>query len=75
MTVNRLINILNQVRNELGGETEVKLFSGDDFSTPPEDNGYWSDLQDVMAFNGYKSYVNCKCSNDDDSPKVFLKYE
>ena len=75
MTVNRLINILNQVRNELGGETVVKLFCGDDFSTPPEDNDYWSDLQDVMAFNGYKSYMNCKCSNDDDSPKVFLKYE
>lgn len=75
MTVNRLIKILNDVRNEFGGETEVKLFSGDDFSTPPEDDCYWSVVTDVMTFNGYKSFMNCKYSNNENSPKVFLKYE
>jgi hypothetical protein len=78
VTVSRLIEVLNNVRNEVGGDCEVNLFNGGDYSNPAtaEANCGASEIIDVMII-GAKSFLSTKSrsTNDEDGVKVWIKYE
>lgn len=78
VTVSRLIEVLNKVKDEVGGDCEVKLFNGGEYSNPPSNDSYGDtyEVVDVMV-SGAKSFLSTKSrrNDDEDEIKVWIKYE
>lgn len=78
VTVARLIEVLNKVKDEVGGDVEVNLFNGNEYTNPPSDDSYGETMEvvDVMV-SGAKSFMSTKSrrNDDEDGVKVWIKYE
>lgn len=78
LTVSRLIEILNKVSNEVGGDAEVKLFNGSDYESPmdAEDDGFSENVADVISFAA-KSFMmpNSIQNLNGSGVRVWIKYE
>lgn len=78
VTVSRLIEVLNKVKDEVGGDCEVNLFCGSDYSNPAsaDSDHAASEITDVMIL-GAKSFMSTKSrrNDDEDGVKVWIKYE
>jgi hypothetical protein len=78
VTVDRLIEVLNDARDEVGGNCEVNLFFGGDYDNPTaaEDSHDVSVITNVMVV-GVKSFMNSKscCKLNEPDVKVWIKYE
>lgn len=73
VTVDALIDALNRIKSEVGGNAKVALFNGFDYETPPEIEDCY-ELKDVMV-QSFKSYFHPNHNRNHDEPTVFLKYE
>lgn len=67
MNLNTLINLLNSVRDQVGGQTEVLMFCDNNTSNPFDEDCEWNRPHEVVVLKDVES--------DDDSPKVFIKYD
>jgi hypothetical protein len=78
VTVDRLIEVLKKVKDEVGGECVVNLFCGNDYDNPisAKNDGYTTEITDVMVM-GAKSFMsasNCSRKLNDENVNVWIKY-
>ena len=66
MNLNTLINLLEDVRDQVGGQAEVLMFCDNNTSNPFDDDCEWNQPSEVVAL---------KDEDSDDSVKVFIKYD
>lgn len=71
MTIDKLIEILERAKNEIGGDTVIKLY--DDFSSSCDfDDDYIRDICSIQV-KGVKSYFGQSVNNEDKA--LYIKYE
>lgn len=66
MNLNTLINLLEHVREQVGGQTEVLMFCDSNTSNPFDDDCEWNQPLEVVAL---------KEEDSDGSVRVFIKYD
>lgn len=73
LNIDQLIGILQKVKDEVGGDTIVKLYSGSDFYNIPDDESDWDDVTGVEV-RGTKSYYG-NFKSGEETKQLFIKYE